>query len=95
MFLRSGSLNLKGIFETCSLLGVVLGLGAGSRAACPLLLMSASEEGMATAAADVGDVTTEVTVSPLLLATAAAASFTFSKSSETSDESWSITTVGV
>ena len=50
---------------------------------------------MATAAADVGDVTTEVTVSPLLLATAAAASFTFSKSSETSDESWSITTVGV
>ena len=35
--LRSGSLNLNGILDTCSLLGVVWGFGAGSRA--PLLLL--------------------------------------------------------
>ena len=37
MFLRSGSLNLNGILDTWSRLGVVWGFGAGSKA--PLLLL--------------------------------------------------------
>ena len=37
MFLKSGSLNLNGILDTWSLLGVVWGFGAGSKA--PLLLL--------------------------------------------------------
>ena len=37
MFLKSGSLNLKGMLDTWSLLGVVCGFGAGSKG--PLLLM--------------------------------------------------------